>query len=216
MEGGHLGGEVHVLLSAYSDPQGNTTSIEYDENNRITTITDADGASSSFTYVSEMHSGDPYNDPFFKVAVITDPHGKTVSFDYDQYGYLYSITDMYGLTTTFKYGAEYAGYKFSSDWLSSMTTLMEQQHSIMRGSKFRILELEVKDPEGLRKHIKFTAPQNITDPYAGLVPSGVVGDTGWQHYRSTFIGIQPLWRRFLKVVSLPMKKRLFTIGFMLL
>jgi len=182
-----LAGEVHVLLSAYSDPQGNTTSIEYDENNRITTITDADGASSSFTYVSEMHSGDPYNDPFFKVAVITDPHGKTVSFDYDQYGYLYSITDMYGLTTTFKYGAEYAGYKFSSDWLSSMTTPYGTTTFNYAGSQNSgILELEVKDPEGLRKHIKFTAPQNITDPYAGLVPSGVVGDTGWQHYRSTF------------------------------
>ncbi len=99
-------------MSQILDPQGNTESIQYDANFRITSITDAINQVSTISYVSNT-SG---NSGFYKVASIADPFGRSASFAYDSTNtYLISITDCIGLKSAFTYDT-------STSDVASMTT----------------------------------------------------------------------------------------------
>ncbi len=96
------------FLSAISDPQGNTVTLTYDGNNRITSITDAAGEVTTLAYglASDI----------WKVTRVTDPFGRSATFTYNSDGELTSITDLLGLTSSYTYQAT------AGDFISTLVT----------------------------------------------------------------------------------------------
>ncbi|MBX9720203.1 MAG: hypothetical protein K2X81_02315 [Candidatus Obscuribacterales bacterium] len=89
-----------IFMTKIFDPQNNQTTIAFDANFRITTITDPIGEISTLTYVSNTVG----NSGFYKVAQIADPFSRTASFSYDSSNTnLVSTTDVIGLTSKMFY-----------------------------------------------------------------------------------------------------------------
>ena len=87
----------HVFLTRIVDPQGNALSLSYDGKLRLTTLTDATGPQTTFSY-------GPASSPLL-VTQITDPFGRSAVLTYDGAGRLSSITEVIGLTSSFTYDA---------------------------------------------------------------------------------------------------------------
>jgi RHS repeat-associated protein len=103
---------ARIFMTQVKDPQGNTVSIQYDANFRITTITDALGQVSTVSYVSNTVG----NVGFYKIASIADPFARSCSFAYDSStSNLLSITDVVSLKSAFQYDT-------TSSFISQMTT----------------------------------------------------------------------------------------------
>ena len=89
----------YYFLSAVIDPQGNSATIQYDTYGRLTSVTDALGQVSTFTYAS--NSVVPPMVGYFTLVQITDPFGRSAYFNQNiAYGGL-AITDVIGITSTF-------------------------------------------------------------------------------------------------------------------
>ncbi len=163
---------ANLLLTQITDPQGNTVSLTYDSGeyrNRILSITDAIGQSTTFSY------GD--TDPY-KITEIADPFGQTAFFSYDSNENLQSITDLLGLTTTFAYNAVGA---ISPSWPASMTTPYGTTYFNYTNSEnftnSSLDEIEIVDPLGLKEHARFGVVgygegAAISDSYG--VPTGAL------------------------------------------
>jgi len=95
-----------VFLSKIVDPQGNTVTLNYDGQLRLTSVTDAIGQVTTIQY-------NDANNPQL-VTGITDPFGRSTIIGYDSAGRLNSITDEIGMTSTFTYD--------SGTFVTSMTT----------------------------------------------------------------------------------------------
>jgi RHS repeat-associated protein len=108
-------GSGNIFMTEMIDPQGNAATISFDDNYRITAITDAIGQQSTLTYGS-----DTYGDPgFYVLTQITDPFERSCSFAYDEtYTYLQSITDVIGIESKFHYTTGAA----DSSFIDRMTT----------------------------------------------------------------------------------------------
>ncbi|HEY5706535.1 MAG TPA: hypothetical protein VIS96_13265 [Terrimicrobiaceae bacterium] len=146
-------------LSQVVDPAGNAVTLAYDANYRLSTITDALGQTTTFSYGVP---GDTY-----KVSQVADPFGRLASLSYNAGGQLITITDAIGLQSHFGYA--------SGDILSSMTTpygtttfAREQRTGTERW-------LEVTDPLGGKERVdsKVSAPDIHDDPPA-VVPASSV------------------------------------------
>lgn len=89
-----------IFMTKIFDPQNNQTTIAFDANFRITTITDPIGEVSTLTYVSNTVG----NSGFYKVAQISDPFSRTCSFTYDSTNTnLITTTDVIGLQSKMFY-----------------------------------------------------------------------------------------------------------------
>ena len=84
-------------MSQVIDPQGNSLSLNYDNQMRLVSLTDATERQTTFFY-------DQPAQPLL-VTKITDPFGRSAKFNYNGYGRLISITDILGLTSSFTYDA---------------------------------------------------------------------------------------------------------------
>lgn len=101
-----------IFLTQYQDPQGNSVSVQYDSNFRITSVTDAIGQVSTLSYVSNTVG----NSGFYKIASIADPFGRTCGMVYDPTNsVLLSITDAVNLKSSFQYDT-------TSSFISQMST----------------------------------------------------------------------------------------------
>lgn len=90
-----------VFLTKIVDPQGNALTLNYDASFRLTSLTDATGRNTTFSYTN----ADP-----LKVTRITDPFGRHADLSYDGAGRLASITDTLGIVSSFGYSTAYGGY----------------------------------------------------------------------------------------------------------
>ena len=152
---GATSGTRYVLLSELRDASGNTVSLSYDGELRLTEITDALGQKTAFTY------GDPKN-PLL-VTAVTDPFGRSARIAYDDTGRLVSITDVMGMVSGFAYD--------SGDFIEALTTPYGKS-TFQYGEDGTTLWLEMTDPLGETSYLKFTqnAPIEFSDPIA---PSGM-------------------------------------------
>ena len=116
---GSVGTTRNIFLTQKIDPQGNAVTLTYDNYFRLVAITDAIGQVTTLTY------GLGYDN--YKVTKVTDPFGRSATFDYVQVPidwaytnivdcpkpiiqatptldtWLQSITDVIGLTSEFSY-----------------------------------------------------------------------------------------------------------------
>ena len=67
-------GTGRIFLTQITDPQGNSATIQYDTNFRITSITDAIGQQTTLTYASNTLSDPQY----WTITQITDPFGASL------------------------------------------------------------------------------------------------------------------------------------------
>lgn len=84
-----------VFMTQVIDPQGNAITLSYDATMRLSTITDAFGQATAFSY---QHPTDP-----FLITRIIDPFGRAAALNYDANGRLQKITDTMGISSEMGY-----------------------------------------------------------------------------------------------------------------
>jgi RHS repeat-associated protein len=138
----NAGGGIILYLTKRVDPQGNTTTINYAPGTaQITSITDAIGQQTTFTY-GLVSDG-------LKITKVTDPFGRSASFTYDPAGRLTSITDAQGLVSAFTYSG-------ASNVINALTTPYgTTSFSSQDGSGSRIVQ--ATDPLGQTERIEYQA-----------------------------------------------------------
>jgi RHS repeat-associated protein len=95
-------GTRRIFLTQKIDSQGNATTLAYDAQFRLTTITDATGKATSFCY-DPSGTTNCTGGTDKKVYRITDPFGRYTSLTYDASQRLATITDTVGITSSFTY-----------------------------------------------------------------------------------------------------------------
>ncbi len=112
-------GTGRIFMTEVIDPQGNSATIQYDMDFRITSITDAIGQQTTLTYLSS----NPLLPEYYYITQITDPFSRSCTFSYGSGGaasndYLISITDSVGLVSKFHYNGISAQSTFI-DWITT-------------------------------------------------------------------------------------------------
>ncbi len=88
----------YMFLTSVTDPQGNSTTLNYDSSFRLTSVTDAMDRSLKYTYGSASN--------MLLITQITDPFGRFAQLNYNPTTLqLISITDPIGITSSFTYGS---------------------------------------------------------------------------------------------------------------
>ena len=93
----HFDADGKLLWAA--DHNGNQTTLAYDGQDRLTTVTEPTGRSLSFGYSSPISSS--------LISSVTDPAGRIVNFTYDANGDLVTVTDVTGAATSRTYDANH-------------------------------------------------------------------------------------------------------------
>jgi RHS repeat-associated protein len=168
---GAIYGYRRMFLSAIVDPQGNSVALAYDSRLRLTTMTDAAGRVTTFSYGLTATP--------FLVTAITDPFGRRASFGYDSSGRLTSITDVLGIVSSFGYDA--------NGWVNTLTTPYGTSTFSYSDPKAtdpnRFLELT--DAMGFTERLEFRheAPGTYgTEP----APGGMSTNVDYLHDRNSF------------------------------
>ncbi len=168
------------FLNSVTDPQGNTVTLTYDDNNRITAITDASGEVTTLIY------GLPSD--MWAVTKVTDPFGRSASFTYNSDGELASITDVLGIVSSYTYLPN------SGDFISALTTpygtsKFTYGDSTTDPSLQTTRFVTLTDPLGQTERTEFNqdAPGiNQYDP-ANTVPTGMRCVNGYMIDRNSFV-----------------------------
>ncbi|MBI5748485.1 MAG: hypothetical protein HZA00_05110 [Nitrospinae bacterium] len=104
------------VLTEKTDPQGNTTTYQYDNSKNLTKETAPDGSITGYTYDTQGNmtsttdaSGNitnyTYNN-YGQTTSIKDPQNNVTYYSYDTYGNLNSVTDLSGGITQFNYDSK--------------------------------------------------------------------------------------------------------------
>ena len=152
----NAGGGTNLYLTKRVDPQGNTITINYAPSNaQITSITDALGQVTTFTY-GLVSDG-------LKITKVTDPFGRFASFTYDAHGRLASITDAIGLVSSFTYDP-------TNGYLNSLTTPYgTTTFSSQDGPDSRVLQ--ATDPLGQTQRLEYQTLVSSFPAQEPAVPS---------------------------------------------
>ncbi|KAA0690914.1 peptidase C39 [Neorhizobium sp. P12A] len=164
-----------IFLTKVIDPQGNAATLHYDRLKRLTSVTDAVGRNTTFSYEID---GRP-----LLVSSITDPFGRRAKLTYDELGRLISITDILGLTSSFTYDA--------NSLINSLTTPYGTSNFSYTapGTSAPPRFVQITDPLGNKEREEWLEPAPIpgSDPVA-TVPVGmpVAPTNGYLVYRNSF------------------------------
>jgi RHS repeat-associated protein len=168
------------FLTTITDPQGNTTTINYDSSFRITTVVDAMGRSTTFTYGLSSYP--------LLITQVTDPFGRAAQFTYDTSQRLSTATDALGITTSFTYSTT------EPTFITSMTTPYgtttynntpdpnDTSYTLTRS-------LTVTDPMGYTDYTYFYPNPSIVpaSDASGTIPTGMYTQgNSLLNYRNTF------------------------------
>lgn len=144
-----------VFLTEKRDPQGNTVTLTYDPDLRITQITDALGQITTLAYED---ASDPY-----KITRVTDPFGRSAVFAYTD-GQLTSITDVLGLESQFTYAA--------NQFVSALTTPYGTT-TFAYGESGTTRWLEATDPQGDKERLEYRHQAPGIPFSESTVPQGI-------------------------------------------
>lgn len=162
-----------VLLTEIVDAQGNALTLNYDNQRRLYTITDALGQLTAFSY---GNSANP-----LLVTGITDPYGRHAVLSYDSQGRLISITDVIGMTSTFAYD--------SGTFIKAMTTpygTTTFAHTEGANGNSTELSIQATDPDGHTERTEYL-PSAPGVPFSvAQVPSGMTAFNAYLNYRASY------------------------------
>lgn len=185
-------------LQSRADPQGNTATVSYDSDRRITQVAGADGRALTFYY----RSNDPANAQYYLVDHVSDPYSRSAQFSYVNrpptpsfpsaaWYRLTDIQDVGGLHSSFGYteatrGTQGTIQPFATvpdpDFLNSLTTPYGMftfdtgwgqpgpLHSFSHLYLQRWVEAHLPGGEGER--VEFRDVRARPDDCAGLSPCG--------------------------------------------
>ena len=148
-----------VFLTKVVDPAGNTITFNYDNELRLTSITDAAGRNTIFLYGLASQP--------LLVTAITDPFGRSAQLTYDSSGRLSQITDVLGLTSQFSYD--------SSSLINALTTSYGTT-LFSYGANGTQRFVNATDPLGHTERVEYNeglAFPPFSDP-ANTVPQGIL------------------------------------------
>ncbi|MEO6034167.1 MAG: hypothetical protein ABIQ35_02815, partial [Verrucomicrobiota bacterium] len=169
---GSVGTSRKVFLTQILDSAGNTVTLNYDGNLRVTDITDAIGQVTTLTYST--------NDTF-KLTRVTDPFGRFASFAYDTLGRLTNITDVIGLNSRFV-------YEGSGDFINALITPYGT-NSFIRAENGTTRSLETVYADGSRDRVEFNQGTTLGVPFsdpANTVPQGMNTGNNYLWFRNTY------------------------------
>ncbi|MDR2992153.1 MAG: hypothetical protein LBU72_09620 [Burkholderiaceae bacterium] len=155
-----------VFLSQIVDPQGNILTLGYDTNLRLTSIQDAIGQSTTFSYGNAANQ--------WLITAITDPFGRKAQLAYDSQGRLTSITDVIGITSSFDYSG--TGTDITALHTPYGTT------SFVSAIASTTRSLTITDPLGHTNRTELNASVTLPDDK----PPTTSWSDGNQGYRNTF------------------------------
>jgi len=170
-----------MFLTQLIDPAGNTTTLNYDATFRITSVTDAMGRNTLFSYDLEGYP--------LLITEITDPFGRTSQLSYTA-GQLTGIKDPIGIKSTFTYGSAtdstfitqlatpYGTSKFSE----TLNPNDPQPYSYARS-------LAMTDPLGYVDYLYFYQDDAVTHtPSEAVIPPALTmgTDNGLFQWRNTY------------------------------
>lgn len=165
----------NIFLSQVIDPQGNALTLNYDNQQRLTSLTDAVGRQTTFTYGLTARP--------LLITSITDPFGRSAAFTYDSNYRLSSITDIIGLTSSFTYDANSLVNALTTPY--GTTTFAYTPPGTSSPPRF----LQVTDPLGNSEREEWLEPAPIpdSDP-AATVPVGmpIAPTNQYLTYRNSF------------------------------
>jgi RHS repeat-associated protein len=169
-----------MFLTAVADPAGNTTTLKYDTHFRLTSITDAMGRKTTFTYGLTNHS--------LLITRITDPFGRSSQLTYDSNERLASITDPIGITSSFTYGST-----SELNFVTALTTpygtskFSDTLDPSVPRTSYLELSLAMTDPLGNVEYTHVYQNQGITGTGSeSAVPVGMQNDNPYLMWRNTY------------------------------
>lgn len=172
---GSIGFPRRIFLTQVIDPQGNALTLNYDGQQRLTSLTDAIGRQTTFTYGLASQP--------LLITRITDPFGRSANLSYDLSGRLASITDVIGLTSSFTYDSNSLVNSLTTPY--GTTTFAYTAPGISAPPRF----VQVTDPLGFSERVEWLEPAPVpsTDP-TGTVPQGmpVAPTNNFLQYRNSF------------------------------
>lgn len=160
-----------IFMTQSIDPAGDSVTIGYDSNKRITTITDALG---QVTILAYELAGDS-----LKVTKVTDPFGRFASFEYTN-GKLTKITDTIGIQSEF-------GYVSGTDSINALTTPYGTT-TFVSGESGASRWIDITDPLGGKERVEYRdqAPGIGATEAGAVVPSGFTSANANLDVRNTF------------------------------
>lgn len=163
---GSTGSTRRIFLTQIVDPQGNAVTLNYDNQLRLTSITDATGRNTTFSYGLASNP--------LLITQITDPFNRSAQLDYDTSGRLIQITDVLGLTSQFTYD--------SSSLIDVMTTPYGTTKFAYGSTNGNERYLQVTDPLGYTEKLEYlqNAPGIAYSDPSKLIPTGMLGP--WNNY----------------------------------
>jgi RHS repeat-associated protein len=148
-----------IFLTQIADPAGNAVTLNYDNQLRLTSLTDATGRNTSFSY--------ELPDNPLLVTRITDPFDRSAQIAYDTDGRLSQITDIIGLTSRFTYD--------NSNLVDSMTTPYgTTSFAFGDGTYYGVYRfVEITDPLGNHERVEFLQNAPGIPSEDSFVPVGI-------------------------------------------
>jgi RHS repeat-associated protein len=169
------------FITTALDKAGNTSTYHYDGSFRLTSVVDAMGRSTTFTYGL---SGYP-----LLITKIADPFGRAAQLNYDTSGRLSSITDAIGITSSFTYSTTETTFitQLTTPYGSSTySDTVDPNDTVETNTR----SLTMTDPLGYTDYLYFYENPAIvpnSDPTAS-VPTGMPTAlyNGYLSWRNTF------------------------------
>ncbi|MCD2175033.1 hypothetical protein LQK84_18870 [Rhizobium sp. C4] len=164
-----------IFLTKLQDPQGNAVQLNYDNSARLTSLVDATGRATTFSYGL---SAQPLN-----VTKITDPFGRSANLTYDAAGRLTSITDIIGIKSAFTYDANSLVNSLTTPY--GTTSFAYTPPGTSSPPRFA----QITDPLGFKEREEWLdqAPIPASDP-SSTVPTGMpyTPTNQYLNYRDSF------------------------------
>jgi YD repeat-containing protein len=164
-----------IFLTQIIDPQGNALTLNYDSLLRLTSVTDAAGRQTTFTY--------GFTPRPLQISQITDPFGRSATLTYSGSGNVASITDVIGLTSSFGYDANLLLNSLITPY--GTTTFAYTAPGTAAPPRF----VQATDPLGFNEREDWLEPAPVpaTDP-AATVPTGMPGGVtnNYLQYRNSY------------------------------
>jgi YD repeat-containing protein len=141
---GTVSGPRKVFLTKIIDARGQELSYTYN-NNRLIAVTDALGQVTTIQHASDTIG----NAGYYRIVGVTDPYGRSATFEYNSVGRLKKITDTIGITSEFLYG--------SNDFINTLitpygTTVFEAGETAEGFDHMRWCE--TTDPQGAKERVE--------------------------------------------------------------
>ncbi|RLA50747.1 MAG: hypothetical protein DRR42_12260 [Gammaproteobacteria bacterium] len=165
---GATSGVRRVFLSQQVDTNGNTTTLNYDADLRLVSVTDALGQETVFIYAHESNTK--------LITQVIDPFGREALITYDASGRLSSITDPVGIVSAFSYD--------NGDFITALNTPYGETAFAYTGSSTS-RTLTITDPYGEQEHIVYGHRLGISSSVSGVPSGDILTRNRYHNYRNT-------------------------------